>query len=233
MRFLFSILACSLFVNVAAAQTPAETLAQYRQQYPQVMSEEQLGDLLNRVAYRYRADGMRLLGKPRGGATCPLPGTSLRISCDFLVHAPTLSGFDVLTDNGTANAPPTHNGIPKAFDWGPGPEDLRDAIVSGNRTVVEPVVPDSADTPNPGPVPGPAPAPDTTELLQRVTIIQQAVADIRQQLLEHETAEAAERKAAGEFREDVRSVWRDRFVFLSKYVFPALGTAIAVWQGGK
>jgi hypothetical protein len=204
----------------ASAQTPFDTLVKYREQYPSVMTDAQLGDLLNRVAWTHRAEGMRLLGK-KSGAHCPTP-SGVDISCDYLVHAATLTGHDVLTDNGTANVPPTHNGIPKGFDWGPGPEDLREAILTGARSLIEPTLPDGAQpTPVPTPVPGPAPTPgpvfDIALLAARLAAIEQAVADIRQQNLVHETAEAQERAQAAAFRSAVGHEWEKFGKFVAKY----------------
>jgi len=78
------------------------------------------------------------------------------------------------------------------------------------------------------------PAPQPTELLQRITIIEQVVADIRQQNLEHETAEAAEREKAQEFRDAVGHEWAKFGRFIAKYG-PVVVGAIAAgkWWGDK
>jgi hypothetical protein len=139
---LFTILACSLFLNTATAQTPYETLVTYRSQYPVPMATAaQIGDLLNRVAWDFRAQGARLLGK-KSGANCPTPSGVL-ISCDYLVHAPTLTGHDVFQDAGPGGLT-----RPISFTWGPGKEDLAGAIASGARTLVEPTLPDSTTDPS-------------------------------------------------------------------------------------
>src|SRR3954462_35577 len=73
---------------------PSDVLKQYRAEYPTPMdTAAHVGELLNRVAWEYRDLGMKLLGKT-GGATCPMPNGTL-ISCDFPVHAPSVTGFDV------------------------------------------------------------------------------------------------------------------------------------------
>ena len=120
--------------------TPFERLVQLRAAYPDLMTLDQIGELLNQLVYEHKDQGMRLLGKA-GGHTVPQPGTGIRISSDYLLHLPTLTGHDCLTDNGTATRPATRNGIPVGFTWGPGREDLREAIRSGARSVVEPVQP--------------------------------------------------------------------------------------------
>lgn len=133
--FLFTILACSLFLNIAHAETPAEALARYRADYPTPMdTAAHVAELLNRVAWDFRDQGMKLLGKETG-ANCPLPNGVL-ISCDYLVHGPTLTGHDVFRDSGPGG--PTE---PRDFTWGPGAEPLAAAIASGARTLVEPLNP--------------------------------------------------------------------------------------------
>src|SRR4051812_39983718 len=67
------------------------------------MSRPQVGELLNRVAWEHRAEGWGLLKKP-GGNRCPSP-QGFDISCDILVHAPTVTHFDVLIDAGGASTP--------------------------------------------------------------------------------------------------------------------------------
>lgn len=47
------------------------------------------------------------------------------------------------------------------------------------------------------------------------------------ELRAHEAADKAERDAAAIFREDVRKAWRDRLVWISKYVLPAIGAVLA------
>lgn len=127
-----AVLAFTLISLRAFAQTPAETLASYRADYPTPMSLAQVGEMMNHVAWDFRADGMKLLGK-KGGSNCPMPdGTP--ISCDYLVHAPSISGHDVIGDAGGASTVGN-------FVWGPGPEDLTDAIKSGARTLVDPIEP--------------------------------------------------------------------------------------------
>jgi hypothetical protein len=214
---------CLLWATPVFAETPFETLALFRQQYPPVMSDAQRGELLNRVAWVYRESGMALLGK-NGGANCPMPN-GVRISCDYLVwtaDAPMYSGHDVLsgkTDGTTAVV---------GFTWGPGKEDLTDAIKSGSRTVVRPILPDSSDEPAPGPAPTPNPTPEpvTGEIVQRLTIIEQVVAEIRQQNLLHETEEAKEREKAEAFRQAVGHEWQKFGMFVTKYVLPVVGALL-------
>lgn len=115
--------------------TPLDYLTSRRAAYPAVMTVEQIGALLNAVCWAYRHDGMRLLGKT-GGHHVPQPRTGIAISSDYLVHEPTLTGHDALSgrDDGTTAV--------VGFEWGPGPEDLRGKIASGERTLVDPVDPE-------------------------------------------------------------------------------------------
>lgn len=130
--------------------TPFETLVALRAHYGAFPSPADKGELLNRLAWTYRATGMALLGKPAGN-NVPTPSGAL-VSSDFLVHVPSQTGHDVLTGNDQRDA------IPVAFEWGPGPEPLADLLASGARTIVLPT--------DPGGVvvgPGPSPAPGGTD----------------------------------------------------------------------
>ena len=78
-----------------------------RARYPTPMTPTQLGELLNMVAWTHRAEGWGLLAKP-AGTTCPVHGRS--IACDILVHAPSATHWDVLSDAEGA-AVPTFNPV--------------------------------------------------------------------------------------------------------------------------
>lgn len=66
-------------------------------------------------------------------------------------------------------------------------------------------------------LPPPVVAPPATDLQ----------ATILAELRAHEAAEKAERESAAAFRDAVTHVWRDRLVWLSKYVLPAIGAIFA------
>lgn len=70
--------------------------------YPATMTRESTAALLNRVAYDHRAEGWGLLRKGSGNS-CPIAGTF--VSCDILVHAPSVMHYDVLMDAVTTNKP--------------------------------------------------------------------------------------------------------------------------------
>lgn len=224
-RIFLSTLICMCVANAAFAQTPYETLVTYRAQYPTPMSGLQAAALLNRVAWDFRDQGMKLLGKS-GGENCPMPNGIL-ISCDFLVHAPTLTGHDVMSgaQGGAGTVTP--------FVWGPGPEPLADAIASGARTLVDPVQPSSGPTPGPAPSPTPAPVGDHAVVID----IQRLANEIYKIQVEHEAAEAVERAKAEEFREAVKTKWesigKPLLSFIGKYVAPAITTWLVASKVAK
>jgi hypothetical protein len=226
MKRTFSILLCSLLMNtgLALAQTPYETLVTYRAQYPTPMSGLQAAALLNRVAWDFRDQGMKLLGKS-GGENCPMPNGIL-ISCDFLVHAPTLTGHDVMSGaQGGA-------GSVTGFTWGPGPEPLADSIASGARTLVDPIQPSNGGgvTPTPTPSPSPVPTPVTNGTFLNTQEIIRLANEIYKIQVEHEQAEAIERAKADAFRQAVGHEYQKFFTFVAKYILPAVG-AVFVGRG--
>jgi hypothetical protein len=77
--------------------TALETLVQLRKSYPTPMSGDQLGALLNAVAWAHRAEGYGLLSKPTG-ASCRQPQTGTPVSRDILMLAGSGRIFDVLID---------------------------------------------------------------------------------------------------------------------------------------
>lgn len=132
-----------LFVCIAPPVGAQENLLQAlhaaRAEFPTPMSKAQIGELLNAVAWDGRLLGWRLLGKASGN-NCPTPAGAL-VSCDYLIHEPTLQGFDVLRDEDGAAEP----------QWN-GPSDLSAVIARGERTIVEPTgVSPEPITPNPIP----------------------------------------------------------------------------------
>ena len=99
MRKLLGVMLSVFFATSATAQPVVSllpTVQQIRAEYPTPMSPAQVGELLNRVAWQHRAEGWGLL-KKTGGNRCPAP-QGVEISCDILIHAPTVRHFDVLSD---------------------------------------------------------------------------------------------------------------------------------------
>ena len=109
----------SLLVDVQAERT----------KYGVPMTPEEIGKLLNAVAWKNKDTGWVLLGKS-GGNNCPAPGGAL-ISCDFLVYAPTLSGYDVIGAQEEEGTPTWIGPDP----WIPG------FVQDGSRTLVPPIQP--------------------------------------------------------------------------------------------
>ena len=92
--------------SIVAQTKPASllpTVQRIRAQYPTPMTQPQMGELLNRVAWEHRAEGWGIL-KKTGGFRCPAPqGTT--VACDILVHAPTVWHYDVLINAGIESRP--------------------------------------------------------------------------------------------------------------------------------
>ena len=118
--------------NIPPGEEPASLLSDLqveRGNYGTSMSGSEVGKLLNAVAWKNKDAGWVLLGKA-SGTNCPMPNGTL-ISCDFLVHSPTLSGYDVLIDSDNTATP----------TWsGPDPS-LASLIANGSRTLVPPIQP--------------------------------------------------------------------------------------------
>jgi hypothetical protein len=130
-----------LFLLALAAPAYAQAnlqgdVAAARAKYGTPMSSAQQAAVVNEVAWKHRAEGWAVLGKP-GGNNCPQPRTGTPLSCDFLVYKPSLSGFDVLSDAEGAGR----------VQWdGPKP-----GVASSQ--VVEAVEPEGAVEPPPPPAP--------------------------------------------------------------------------------
>jgi hypothetical protein len=78
--------------------TPLDTLVALRKTYPTPMSNDQLGELLNAVAWKHRSEGYGLLRKP-SGANCRQPQTGIMVSRDILMLAGSGRIFDCLIDS--------------------------------------------------------------------------------------------------------------------------------------
>lgn len=214
---------CVLWATAVAAQTPFETLVTARQQYPTPMATAaQVGELLNRVAWAYRAEGMKLLGKA-AGANCPMPN-GVPISCDYLVHGPTVTGHDVFIDAGP-------NGLtsPVPFTWGPGPEDLASAVQSGARTLVDPVLPDSANGPVVTPGQPQPPIGGGLEELKRLPVIQQLLAEMRQQMLIDQTATSQQLARIEAKTDEIGATFGGVMRAFGKFFAGPIGAALVTW----
>lgn len=77
-------------------------LKEYRRDYPDLMTDAQAVELLNRVAWARRADGWGLRRKESGNHGVRHDGA--RCSVDWLLHLPTVTGVDCLADAGLDRA---------------------------------------------------------------------------------------------------------------------------------
>jgi hypothetical protein len=93
LAFVFT--ALLLAAPVAAQPSLLGDVAAERAKYGAAMSPGQVAAMLNQVAWNHRAEGRGLLRKGAGNS-CPLRDTF--ISCDILIHAPSVQHFDVLQD---------------------------------------------------------------------------------------------------------------------------------------
>lgn len=118
--------------------------------------------------------------------------------------------------------------IAKIFsDAGPGGTNGPIWTLEGN-VGVDRYVPVVGDVPNPGPV---VPNPGSGELLQRVITIEQVVAQIRQQVHDHEQAEAGDRAASRAFEASVSDKYAKALKWLGRYAaVPGIIGAAWYWK---
>lgn len=93
-------------------------------------TKEQQGQILNTVAWNNRSAGWVLLGKASGNS-CRAPNGAL-ISCDYLVHQPTMYGYDVFISEGS---------IDMKASWQGPDTGIAQMVANGSRSVVQPVQP--------------------------------------------------------------------------------------------
>ncbi len=139
-----------------------------RAKYPATINAQQAGELLNAVAFALRAEGFGLLRKDAGNR-CPIPNSSITVSCDWLVHRPSGKGCDVL-GSGPDSDPPANG--PATPTWcGGDPFDV--------SKFVEPTAPSNP----PPPPPPPASSAASAELQQQqIVLLLQIVTQQQQQL---------------------------------------------------
>jgi hypothetical protein len=138
----------------------AATLKTLRATYPGSLTAVTAAELLNKTAWEHRFNGWALLGKATGNR-CPMPFGGPDISCDFLIHAPTRRGWDVLIAWDEAGTPTGMTGSG---------EDMTDVINNGSRSIVLSVNPGEPDPPPPPPPP-PPPNGDLEQLRQEVQVL--------------------------------------------------------------
>ncbi len=74
-----------------------KSVAEERGKYGTPLKNHEMGELLNNVAWQHRADGWGLASKVAGAHTIQ-PGTGTLVSRDLLVHGPSATMYDVLSD---------------------------------------------------------------------------------------------------------------------------------------
>lgn len=220
------------FVVSAYAQTPfLGDVQTYRAQYPTPMSQAQITELLNRLAWLHRNEGWGLLKKPDGN-NCPSPwSTPERISCDHLMHLPSLTHWDILKDQ-------EGEGTPVWQDKGP----------MDRARYLSPVEPGTAPPPNTPPPSTPPPPAQVDEVLaklresraedsaQQERIYADVVNRFNALSAEHREQAISLARMELKLREmDERPTWLGR-IFENKYVQYALvgvGTWLTQWQVTK
>lgn len=178
-KFLFALLFVLTVVTSSFAQENLfEDVRAERAKYPAgQISAENIAKVLNAVAWKHRAEGWGLLRKGAGNS-CPLNG--IYISCDVLVHAPSVTHWDALRNaegDGTGTAEPQFNPD--------GPCVLSPSSGCEMRNFQAPFAPDGAPAspPNtPPPPPPPPPSVDFAPLLQRLDALDQEVAWLKGEL---------------------------------------------------
>lgn len=148
-KTLLAVIAAAALLLVAAPTLAQPSLLDdvraERAKYGASLTPGQVAQMLNAVAWRHRAEGWGMLRKGSGNS-CPLG--DMFISCDILIHAPSVRHFDVLID-AEGRAEPT---------WGDvGPCVLGPASGCEMSRFLAPVDPGGAP-PTPVPTTGPTPA---------------------------------------------------------------------------
>ena len=94
---------------VSSPDSIFDTVKRFRAKYTAPLSNAEMGELVNRIAWEHRADGWGLAKKNQGAHTLQ-PHTGIHISRDLLIHQATGETYDVLRDV-EGDAEPTWNHI--------------------------------------------------------------------------------------------------------------------------
>lgn len=157
MKRLILIVCLLLARPVFAQQNLLPDVQAERAKYPTPMTPAQLAQMLNAVAWKHRLEGWGLLEKGAGNS-CPLAGKF--IACDILVHAPTVTHYDVLSDSDGAATPQFNSS---------GPCVLSPSSGCAMDHFLVPVDPGGGSpSPTPTPVPVPVPTLDLSGVFQRI-----------------------------------------------------------------
>lgn len=139
----------------AAPGSLLATVQDLRAEYGTPLTNPEMGELLNRIAWRHRAEGWGLARKPTGARTIQ-PQTDVPISRDLLIHQATGDTYDVFGDV-EGEARPTWNYIETGILQWVAPVDPGDEQPEEPEDPSEPEVPDDPPQPDPDPQPTPEP----------------------------------------------------------------------------
>src|SRR5262245_3975193 len=161
-RYVCPLLVLLLAAPVAAQNNLLPDLQAERAKYPDgPIPAVTIAKILNAVAWAHRAEGWGMLKKGSGNS-CPIAGTF--VSCDILIHKPSVTHWDVLNNaegDGTGTAAVQFNLV--------GPCVVGLASGCAMSHFLDPVDPSGTTS-----VPGPRPAPPP-DLGPRVTMLEQQV----------------------------------------------------------
>jgi hypothetical protein len=209
-----------------------------RAKYGPSMTREQVAQLLNAVAWNHRLEGWGLLRKGSGNS-CPLGDTF--VSCDILVHAPTVQHFDVLRDAENTAVP----------QWGlVGPCVLGPSSGCDMSNFIAPTNPaggTSAPAPTPSQPPGPTTSADVDALLGLIADHDKATQERDERIFANLTAQIQEIKAlvlaipstpvapvSAPLQPNMAAdTGGSAWAFIAKYVLPAVGGVLAGMQATK
>lgn len=117
-----------------------QLLIDLRKNYPALLNQQQAGELMARLAYTLRAEGFGLY-KKNGGNNCPIPNSSVMVSCDIILHKPTSTWCDVL-----GSGPDVGELGPSTPTWCKGdPGDMTNFFSPPNPGAVDPPPPPPTD----------------------------------------------------------------------------------------
>ncbi len=144
-----------------------QDLINLRAQYGATLNQAQAGEMMGRLAFKLRGEGFGLLRKD-GGNNCPVNGLSVRVSCDWILHAPTNTGCDVLGSGPDAdNAGPSN---PSWCDGDPSPDPSKFVAVTTDPGF------SGGTTPTPTPA-GPDLSPRIAALEARIAVLERVLGE--------------------------------------------------------